>query len=133
MDKEPQPLTDMNPRQDRHDTTQAEATPASGQADDRDRHHNYRITWSDEDGEYVGLCDEFPGLSWLDGSPEAALDGIRRAVREAEADMAATRERDIQDGADDDPFYSAQNMARLRRAAAELEQGHATAHDLIEE
>lgn len=124
-------MTGMNPQQDRHDTTQAGATPASGQADDRDRHHNYRITWSDEAGEYVGLCDEFPGLSWLDSSPEATLDGIRRVVREVEADMAA--ERDIPAGVSDDPFYSAQNMARLRHAAAELEQGHATAHDLIEE
>jgi predicted RNase H-like HicB family nuclease len=23
----------------------------------------YRVTWSEEDGEYVGLCAEFPSLS----------------------------------------------------------------------
>ncbi len=30
---------------------------------DKDR-YTYRVTWSDEDGEYVGLCAEFPSLSW---------------------------------------------------------------------
>jgi len=28
-------------------------------------HYTYRVTWSEEDKEYVGLCAEFPGLSWL--------------------------------------------------------------------
>ena len=28
--------------------------------------YTYRITWSEEDQEYVGLCVEFPSLSWLD-------------------------------------------------------------------
>ena len=23
-------------------------------------HYTYRVTWSEEDGEYVGLCAEFP-------------------------------------------------------------------------
>lgn len=26
---------------------------------------SYRIVWSEEDTEYVGLCDQFPSLSWL--------------------------------------------------------------------
>lgn len=30
--------------------------------DDRD-HYTYRVNWSGEDGEYVGLCAEFPSLS----------------------------------------------------------------------
>lgn len=25
-------------------------------------HYTYRVTWSEEDGEYVGLCVEFPSL-----------------------------------------------------------------------
>lgn len=25
--------------------------------------YTYSVTWSDEDGEYVGLCTEFPSLS----------------------------------------------------------------------
>ncbi|PJA42533.1 MAG: toxin-antitoxin system HicB family antitoxin, partial [Lysobacterales bacterium CG_4_9_14_3_um_filter_62_6] len=29
------------------------------------RHYTYRVIWSDEDVEFVGLCAEFPSLSWL--------------------------------------------------------------------
>ena len=28
--------------------------------------YTYRITWSEDDHEYAGLCIEFPSLSWLD-------------------------------------------------------------------
>jgi predicted HicB family RNase H-like nuclease len=42
--------------------------------------YTYRITWSPDDKEYVGLCAEFPSLSWLSGSPETALSGIRKVV-----------------------------------------------------
>ena len=35
--------------------------------------YTYRVTWSEEDNEYVGLCVEFPSLSWLAKTPEAAL------------------------------------------------------------
>jgi predicted HicB family RNase H-like nuclease len=49
--------------------------------------YTYRITWSEEDKEYVGLCIEFPSLSWLARTPEAALQGIRKIVREAVIDM----------------------------------------------
>ena len=27
-----------------------------------DDHYTYRVTWSEEDQEYVGLCAEFPQL-----------------------------------------------------------------------
>jgi predicted HicB family RNase H-like nuclease len=50
-------------------------------------HYTYRITWSAEDKEYVGLCAEFPSLSWLAKAPEAALKGIRKVVAEVVADM----------------------------------------------
>lgn len=56
-------------------------------------HYTYRVTWSPEDREHVGLCVEFPSLSWLADSPEKALAGIRRVVREAVADMRAAGER----------------------------------------
>jgi predicted HicB family RNase H-like nuclease len=49
--------------------------------------YTYRITWSDEDGEYVGLCAEFPSLSWLAGTPEGALRGVRKLIRETLVDM----------------------------------------------
>jgi len=54
--------------------------------------YTYRTTWSDEDGEYVGLCAEFPGLSWLDKTPEAAFRGIRKLVNEVILDMRSNNE-----------------------------------------
>ena len=54
--------------------------------------YTYRITWSAEDGENVGLCAEFPSLSWLASSPEKALAGIKRLVRDSVADMQTTGE-----------------------------------------
>lgn len=55
-------------------------------------HYTYRVTWSQEDGEYVSLCAEFPSLSWLAATPEKALAGLRRLVAEVVADMQATGE-----------------------------------------
>lgn len=55
-------------------------------------HYTYRVTWSEEDREYIGLCAEFPSLSWLASSPEAALRGIRTIVAEAVQDMQANGE-----------------------------------------
>ena len=49
--------------------------------------YTYRITWSEDDKEYVGLCLEFPSLSWLAKSQEAALRGIRKVVADAVKDM----------------------------------------------
>ena len=54
--------------------------------------YTYRVTWSEEDGEHVGLCAEFPSLSWLDTSPEKALAGIRRLVKECLRDMQRNKE-----------------------------------------
>lgn len=55
-------------------------------------HYSYRLLWSEEDGEHVGLCAEFPSLSWLAASPEAALRGMRRLVAEVVADLQASGE-----------------------------------------
>ena len=49
--------------------------------------YTYRITWSEDDSEYVGLCAEFPCLSWQSKTPEAALKGIRKGVAEIVDDM----------------------------------------------
>jgi predicted HicB family RNase H-like nuclease len=54
--------------------------------------YTYRITWSQEDNEYVGLCVEFPSLSWLEPLPEEALKGIRQVVAQAVADLEAGEE-----------------------------------------
>jgi len=56
------------------------------------RHYTYRVIWSEEDGEYVGLCAEFPSLSWLHANMEGALRGIAKLVGEAIADMQAAGE-----------------------------------------
>lgn len=52
-------------------------------------HYTYRLTWSPEDNEHIGLCTELPSLSWLAPTQEAALAGIRQIVAEAVADMQA--------------------------------------------
>jgi predicted HicB family RNase H-like nuclease len=54
--------------------------------------YTYRVTWSDDDQEYVGLCSEFPSLSWLDQTPESALVGIREIVESVIKDMQNTGE-----------------------------------------
>ena len=54
--------------------------------------YTYRVTWSEDDNEYVGLCAEFPSLSWLAGTPETALKGIRELVAEIVADMGLNDE-----------------------------------------
>ena len=46
-----------------------------------------RVIWSDEDGAYVGLCDEYPSLSWVAATPDEALAGIRRLVAEVILDL----------------------------------------------
>jgi predicted HicB family RNase H-like nuclease len=55
-------------------------------------HYTYRVTWSAEDGEHLGLCAEFPSLSWLAATPAKALEGVRRVVAESVRDMAANGE-----------------------------------------
>jgi predicted HicB family RNase H-like nuclease len=40
----------------------------------------------------VGLCVEFPSLSWLAETPEDALAGIRRLTRDVVRDMKAAGE-----------------------------------------
>ena len=55
--------------------------------------YTYRVIWSEEDQEYVGLCAEFPSLSWLANNPEKALRGIIERVAEVIADMESLKER----------------------------------------
>jgi len=54
--------------------------------------YTYRVTWSEEDEEFVGLCAEFPGFSWLTGDPDEALKGIRSVVRKCIRDMSKSGE-----------------------------------------
>jgi predicted HicB family RNase H-like nuclease len=55
-------------------------------------HYTYRVTWSQEDGEYLGLCAELPSLSWLASTPGKALSGIRQVSADAVADMEVNGE-----------------------------------------
>ena len=55
-------------------------------------HYTYRITWSAEDDEHLGLCIEFPSLSWLAPTAAEALLGIQRVVQDCLADMRRSGE-----------------------------------------
>jgi len=44
--------------------------------------YTYRVTWSEEDREYVGLCLEFPSLSWLGRETVADLRRSKEPVPE---------------------------------------------------
>ena len=55
-------------------------------------HYTYRVTLSEEDQEYVGLCAEFSSLSWLDQTPEEALKGIRKIVADVVTDLVSNGE-----------------------------------------
>ncbi|MGR3293820.1 MAG: type II toxin-antitoxin system HicB family antitoxin [Candidatus Scalindua sp.] len=55
-------------------------------------HYTYRVTWSEEDKEYIGLCIEFPSLSWLARTPETALKGIRETVSDVIEDIKKSGE-----------------------------------------
>ena len=74
-------------------------------------HYTYRVTWSAEDGEFVGLCAEFPLLSWLATSQEGAFSGIRQVVAEIVADMEANSEQPPEPLAD--RAYSGKFMVRV--------------------
>lgn len=53
----------------------------------------FSYTWSSEDNEYVGLCAEFPSLSWLDADQSKAFSGILELVADVVADMNRNNEK----------------------------------------
>ena len=55
-------------------------------------HYTYHITWSAEDEEYVGLCHEFPSLSCLEPTADAAFAAIRQVVADILEDMQSSGE-----------------------------------------
>jgi predicted RNase H-like HicB family nuclease len=54
--------------------------------------YTYRVMWSEEDQEHVGLCAELPSLSWLAETPGEALNGIVELVAGVLKDMAKSKE-----------------------------------------
>ena len=74
-------------------------------------HYTYRITWSGDDGEFVGLCAEFPSLSWLAPTPDEAFSGIRELVADVISDMLSANEKAPEPLAD--RTYSGRFMVRV--------------------
>jgi predicted HicB family RNase H-like nuclease len=56
------------------------------------KHYTYRVIWSEEDQEYVGLCAEFQSLSFLAESQPEAFQGIVDLVGQIIADMSESGE-----------------------------------------
>jgi predicted HicB family RNase H-like nuclease len=54
--------------------------------------YTYRITWSQEDKEHVGLCVEFPSLSYVDRDIDKALKGITKLVDAVLKDLKKNNE-----------------------------------------
>lgn len=54
--------------------------------------YTYRVSWSQEDGEFVATCAEFPSLSHLAPDRIAALQGIGALVEDVVADLHASGE-----------------------------------------
>lgn len=42
----------------------------------------FTVIWSEKDNEYVGICKEFPFMSYLDSHPRGALIGIKKIVED---------------------------------------------------
>jgi predicted HicB family RNase H-like nuclease len=96
--------------------------------------YTYRVTWSEEDGEHVGLCAEFPSLSWLEATSEAALRGIIKLVRETLGDMKKRGEEIPQPIATHN--YSGAFKVRIpaalhRRLAIEAAESHVSLNRLV--
>ena len=55
-------------------------------------HYSYRVMFSQQDGEWVGLCTEFPSLSHLAATQVEAMQGIAALVAAVVEDMTASGE-----------------------------------------
>jgi len=49
--------------------------------------YTYEAVWANKDKQFIGLCKEFPSLSWLEDTEAAALAGIKDLVKEVMHDM----------------------------------------------
>ncbi len=57
------------------------------------KQYSYRVIWSEEDKEFIGLCAEFPSLSWMEKEQLAALSGIVKLVGDVVEDMQSNGEK----------------------------------------
>jgi len=97
-------------------------------------HYTYRVSWSPEDGEYVGTAAEFPSLSWLETDERGAFDGIRRLVAQVVADMIAAGEDvppALADRAYSGKFQVRTTPARHRKLAIEAAEAGVSMNRLV--
>jgi len=55
--------------------------------------YTYRVVWSEDDQQYVGVCTEFPSLSHLADTHDEALKGIIDLVRDVLGDLRVSKEK----------------------------------------
>ena len=75
--------------------------------------YTFRVIWSEEQGRFIGLCDEFPDLSWPASTREDALLLIQMLVK-----AASTEPRPLSELAGafpvDEPVPDIHELRRLR-------------------
>ncbi|ELR98932.1 hypothetical protein [Gloeocapsa sp. PCC 73106] len=54
--------------------------------------YTYKTIWSEEDQEFVGLCEEFPSLSYLNPDRHQAYEGIVNLAKDVILDLKSTDE-----------------------------------------
>lgn len=96
--------------------------------------YSYRVIWSPEDKEHVGLCAEFPSLSWLAPSQVGALKGIRKVVLDVLQEMRKAGE--VIPTPLSERAYSGQFKVRIppflhRQLVLEAEENHVSLNRLI--
>lgn len=84
------------------------------------------FNWDNNANVWIATSDNVPGLVLESGSFDALLERTRFAVPEL---LALDNSTDNPS----DPFFSAENQARLRIAKERMERVGGTVHDLIEE
>jgi 8-oxo-dGTP diphosphatase len=47
-----------------------------------EKHHTYCVFWSIEHNDFMGQCNQYPGLMSLGETPDSAWEGIRKIVNE---------------------------------------------------
>lgn len=57
------------------------------------RQYSYNVRWSEEDGSVIGMCEEFPSLSFTAKTAEDAAAGIETLVEGVVRDMVSAGER----------------------------------------
>ena len=75
------------------------------------QHYSYRVVFSHADGEWVGLCTEFPSLSHLAATQVEAMQGIATLVGAVVDDMIASGE--VLPEAISDRSYSGKFVTRV--------------------